>query len=477
MHRFIFIFLCIIIFWSPIPLGSHRIWSAALLELLIASLAILYLLNPSKETFLNKALVQNKIIIGLFWLIPLWSALQLVPLPPAVIALLSPHSVSYFPADTWYSLSLDSGATLYKLQKSIAYALFFTLALAIINTPERLNLVAQVVVISGVFQAVYGVLVVLGGNFFDFLHIREISTQHEGSATGTFVNRNHLAGYLEMSIAIGIGLLVSHIIQNNDNFAGIRATIRNFIFTLLSGKARLRVFLALMVVALVLSHSRMGNTAFFASLGICGVLGLVLYRKSHKAKSLAILFISLIAIDVLILGSWFGLDKLAARLETTNAQHEERTFVFQSSIHTLQDFWLTGSGAGSYYSIFPNYRDNHSYYFYDFAHNDFLQFGIEYGQIGCSFFALIVILCFRRAIQAQLQRRTAILKGMGFAAMMGIMSIMIHSSTDFNLQIPANALLLTLLCAFACIAHSMEHQEHQKPKKRLKERSKQPIET
>ena len=49
---------------------------------------------------------------------------------------------------------------------------------------------------------------------------------------------------------------------------------------------------------------------------------------------------------------------------------------------------------------------------------------------------------------------------MGFAAMMGIMSIMIHSSGDFNLQIPANALLFTLLCAIACVARSMEQQEH-----------------
>jgi len=166
-------------------------------------------------------------------------------------------------------------------------------------------------------------------------------------------------------------------------------------------------------------------------------------------------------VDVLILGSWFGLDKLAQRLETTDAEREERTFVFQNSLQTLQDFWLTGSGAGSYYSIFPNYRDNQSYFFYDFAHNDFLQFWIEYGLIGCLFFVSIVILSFIKAIQAQQQRHTAILKGMGFAAMMGIMSIMIHSSTDFNLQIPANALLFTLLCAVACIAHSMEHQEHE----------------
>jgi putative inorganic carbon (HCO3(-)) transporter len=138
---------------------------------------------------------------------------------------------------------------------------------------------------------------------------------------------------------------------------------------------------------------------------------------------------------------------------------------FKTTLNVLHDFWLTGSGAGSYYSIFPNYRDNQSFYFYDFAHNDFLQIGIEYGLIGSLFFGLIVVLCFTKAIQAQKQRHTAILKGMGFAAMMGIMSIMIHSSTDFNLQIPANALLFTLLCAIACIAHSMEQQEHRSKRK------------
>jgi putative inorganic carbon (HCO3(-)) transporter len=68
-------------------------------------------------------------------------------------------------------------------------------------------------------------------------------------------------------------------------------------------------------------------------------------------------------------------------------QHEGVPLFFKV-VSVLQDFWLTGSGAGSYYSIFPNYRDNQSYYFYDFAHNDFLQLGIEYGLIGCSFFAI-----------------------------------------------------------------------------------------
>jgi putative inorganic carbon (HCO3(-)) transporter len=62
------------------------------------------------------------------------------------------------------------------------------------------------------------------------------------------------------------------------------------------------------------------------------------------------------------------------------------------------------------------------------------------------------------------QRHTAILKGMGFAAMMGIMSIMIHSSTDFNLQIPANACYLPY-CVLLLVSHSMEQQEHRSKRK------------
>lgn len=470
IERFLFIFLGIILLWSPIPLGSNRVWSAALLELLIATLFCLWLLTLNSHNPLAKALTDNKKIIILFFLIPLWSALQLIPLPPDLLNIVSPQVSRYYEeSQAWHSISLDTGATLYKLQKSIAYALFFVLSLALINTPKRLENVANLVVVSGVLQAVYGVLTVLGGEAFDIFHIHD---ERQSSTTGTFINRNHLAGYLEMSIAVGVGLLVTHIIQNKDDYAGLRASIRNFVFTLLSGKARLRVFLALMVVALVLSHSRMGNTAFFASLGLCGVVGLWIYRKSHKAKSLAILFISLIAIDMLILGSWFGLDQLAARLEGTTVEGDGRFFVFQRSLVLLQDFWLTGSGAGSFYNIFMSYRDNHSYLFFDFAHNDFLQIAIEYGVIGFALFGLIVLFSFIRAIQAQQQRQTAILKGAGFAAMMGIISLMIHSSSDFNLQIPANALLFTLLCAFACIAHSMEHQEHHKKKKRLTETTK-----
>ena len=45
LNRLIFILLCCILIWAPIPLGSNRPWSWALLELLIGTAFLLHLLQ------------------------------------------------------------------------------------------------------------------------------------------------------------------------------------------------------------------------------------------------------------------------------------------------------------------------------------------------------------------------------------------------------------------------------------------------
>lgn len=87
---------------------------------------------------------------------------------------------------------------------------------------------------------------------------------YRGVATGTFINRNHLAGYLEMTLAIGIGLFIANL--EDGKASNWRANLRRWINTLLGPKARLRIFLALMVIGLIMTRSRMGNTAFFSSM-------------------------------------------------------------------------------------------------------------------------------------------------------------------------------------------------------------------
>ena len=73
-------------------------------------------------------------------------------------------------------------------------------------------------------------------------------------------------------------------------------------------------------------------------------------------------------------------------------------------------------------------------------------------MIGLALLGLMVLMSFVAALRAQYLRKDPVMRGVSFGAMMGILALMIHSSVDFNLQIPANALTFMLLLAFAWIA-------------------------
>lgn len=447
--RWLFALVCVLTLWLPIPLGSNRPWSMDLLQIMTGILAtITGLLILTHRLQINPVVYRAAPAIFLLFAIPLWTAIQLVPLPP--------HG---------QAISLNTSLTFIFFQKSLCYSLLFVVLLQLINTPGRLRTFALVIVSAGLIQACYGLLVSMGGKDFDILHIRS-SYAIRGDATGTFINRNHLAGYLELCLAVGIGLMIAGITQHQES-GSWRARLRELLRAFLGEKARVRLFLVAMVIALVMTHSRGGNTAFFASMGICAVIGYLIYR--HYSRSMVLLFGSMIAIDVFIVSSWFGLERLAERIEQTNIERESRLEVANLALRWIQDHWLSGSGAGSFTTTFPAYRDNSIIGFYDFTHNDYLQIFGEYGFIGAALFAGFALLTLWTAIQAQRQRQHPLMRGMAFAAMMGLISLAIHSSTDFNLYIPANASLLTMVCALAYVArhlnpHGSQHkkQHHRK---------------
>ena len=122
---------------------------------------------------------------------------------------------------------------------------------------------------SGTFQAAYGAFMVLSGLELGFFVEKYVG---QGVATGTFVNRNHLAGYLVMCLSAGIGLLLSQLATNSAH--NWKDRLRRWLRLLLSSKIRLRIYLAIMVIALVLTRARMGNVAFFTALGVAGALAL-----------------------------------------------------------------------------------------------------------------------------------------------------------------------------------------------------------
>lgn len=337
--------------------------------------------------------------------------------------------------DIWLHLLLGSGL-----------CAFLALSLFILNSRARVKRIIWIVILAAAFQAIYGALMVLTKLEWGFFIEKEA---YIGKATGTFISRNHLAGYLEMSLALGIGFLLSQSTRYRGNW---RQRLRQGIDMLLSPKVAMRLLLAVMVIALVLSRSRMGNTAFFASLMIAGGLALLLMK--NKSRSTTILLSSLLVIDIAIVGTFFGVEKVAERLQNTTASKESRDEVARDTYQMWQQNPVLGIGAGTYQYTYPAYKgdDVPARRLYDHAHNDYLQFLAEFGLVG--FVALFVASawCFFWAIEAMRKRRSELFKGVGFGATMGMMAIGIHSTVDFNLQIPANAFMFVLLMALAIIA-------------------------
>ena len=102
-----------------------------------------------------------------------------------------------------------------------------------------------------------------------------------------------------------------------------------------------------------------------------------------------------------------------------------------------KDAALTGTGAGTFFVIFPAYQDIGQPGFFQHAHNDYLEFMSDTGWIGILLLAAIVIITFAAALRAMRKRRYPLMRGMAFSSVMGIISLMIHSSTDFNFRIPS----------------------------------------
>jgi len=343
-------------------------------------------------------------------------------------------------------LSVDPNASFAFWLKSCAYATAFFLVIVLCRDRERLRLVAYTLVLSGLVQAVYGGLMHLAG---ENLVIFGATIKHASQASGGFVNRNHLAGFLEITLAVGIGLLIADLEETGQRTW--RRFVRDMAQVLLSRKAPLRIFLIVMVVGLVMTRSRMGNTAFFSSLLVAGAIGLALSR--HATRSTVVLIASLILMDIFIVGAWFGVEKTVQRIEeTTKRDVEERVDPSGQALAIFRDFPVIGSGAGTFYTAFSRYRGEDILPFFDFVHNDYVQFLTDTGAIGVCIIGLFALMSLGAAILAQARRRDPLARGMGFAVVMGVTALGIHSAVDFNLQIPANAFAFMILLAFGWLS-------------------------
>ncbi len=339
--------------------------------------------------------------------------------------------------------------------QSFFYAGLFVLTGLLCTTPKRIRQLVICMILAALVQALFGALMTLSGTEWLLLEPKQYGI---GYATGTFVNRNHFAGLVLTGLALGIGLLVGNA-SRKSSAQNWNARVRDWLHWVMGPAMRLRLMLVVMVIGLVLSHSRMGNGAFFITLFSTSLLALVIMRP--LPKKVLVLLSTLVIIDVMLVGSWFGFDQVVERLQGTGqfddvarvSADSDRLNISKETMTAALDFIWLGSGGGTFEQVFPSYRPVDLRKTFDHAHNDWAEILLEYGVFG---FVLLVawgLTGFWNAIKAMGARRNPVMKGVGFGVVMALSACVLQGFVDFNLHIPACAGFLTITVALGVAVH------------------------
>ncbi len=347
--------------------------------------------------------------------------------------------------------SADIHASTRQLLLGFAYLGLFLLILQF-HSPKRIKILLVLIFTSAVFQALYGSMMVLSGLELGFLVPKVF---FKSLATGTFINPNHFAAYLNLGLSIGVAYLMVNIrkLDGGENLLGRSLGL------MMSGSLAWRLAIIVLVVGLVMSSSRMANVAFTCAL--FGAAGVYMLVKRRLVIAWVLLITSILVVDAVIVGTRFGIDRLVDEVAYIMVDRETRSSVVEAALPMVKDYFWFGSGAGTFYSLFPLYRgDIAGSDFYYHVHNDYLEFLIELGIFG--FLALVTFVGFtlRAAYVACTSSRSNWLQIAGYACFMSIVGIAVHSSADFSLRIPGYA--ATLVAIFAVTYSAAYGQRHRR---------------
>ena len=247
--------LMLILAWASVPLGSNRAWSMAFLAALVLGLAFIVLMarlwRLTSFTLIHAARVP--LVLLCTW--AGYTLLQSVALPMEMIQIISPSAYEMWGAAGVHdlaTLSMDRGASLARGLHLASLAAIFALAINALSTWQRMRFAAIAIVTLGALQALIGVSVALGRS-----HGWLLSGPIEGvgGISGTFVNPNHFAGMLEMTLCVSVGLALG-LRAPRLHVAGFRQLLLSLVGLLLSARAALLVVQVLIGVALLWSGSR-----------------------------------------------------------------------------------------------------------------------------------------------------------------------------------------------------------------------------
>ncbi|MGA1868100.1 MAG: O-antigen ligase family protein [bacterium] len=445
--------LILIIAFAPCAFGSVHIWAYTLIELIVFSLLMLWIVYHL--IFPKKSLIKK----DQKELIPVYAALvlfivtvcvQIIPLPPIILRFLSPKAYEiYCHAIPGYektalsrSLSIYPYASKISLAKFISYAGIFFLITHEIREHTRIKRIIGVLMLIGFFEALYGLYGYFSRNYSIFGFSKAYCI---GPATGTYVNRNHFAGFLGMTVFVCIGYLLGKVpIRSRDRY-GYTQRIIDFLNTAKASESGLVLIIIItMILGIIFSLSRMGVFSFVLSILLLAFITLV----GRQKKFITIIFF--IFSLALITSLWYGLNPLVERYYRSEDSFLDRALIWRYTSHLIKDFPLMGAGLGTYETVFQQYKpDTFTYRLsrYDHAHNDYLELIAEVGLSGSIPLFLGSVYFLLLLLKKWAKSNNAFSKGMSLGGIGASFYMSLHSLTDFNLYIPANAMIFFIIMA------------------------------
>jgi O-antigen ligase len=434
---------------SALAFGTVHSWSLAIFQAGAGLIVVAWCADAWRAGRLR--LSRNPLQLPLAGLVAV-GVVQLLPLGT------TPAEAGALGAAASRSLSLDPFTTRLVVVQIASLLVYFAAALAYVDSPRRLRLLARVFMIFGFALAIFST-----AQFFvspDKIFGVRRTTQSLGF--GPFINRHHFAGYMELALALPLGLL----------FGGAVERDKRFVYAFLS---------LIMALALVLTNSRGGMLSLAAEIMFVLVVSAGVRRRGagegreeesrgarlrRVAARAALGFVLIVAF---FLGAIFfgGEGALARFVGTVNADDPStgRVEFWRATAHIIRDHPLTGVGLGAFGVAYSGYdQTNGRVYRLEQAHNDYLQIVSDAGVVGAALALAFVALLFRAGFR-RMASRDAQRRGVALGALTGCFAVLVHSFFDFTLHTTSNALLFLMLAALATLGSRVEQPSRRRRRK------------